>query len=288
MHLRRLRPVFEAKGPYTTVHVEVGRAGEDAEDRADARATRIRHDLERAGTDPGLVEDVLTLVRANTHLPGEVWRTIVATPSSVVFDDAQAGHNPRDEVLDHAALPDLAAWLEHEDQALPFVLAVVDREGADLAAYRALATVPLDHETVTGETYYITKVAEGDWAQKQFQQTAEDSWRHNARLVADALRGLAAQHVCRALFVVGEVRARAELLHALAEGEHEHLGRIIEIASGGRGAGASEDAMWAEVRERVRTCVADEDADVARRLEEGRGRGEGVASGLDEVLDSLA
>jgi hypothetical protein len=287
MHLRRLRPVFETTGPYTTVHVEVGRAGEDAEDRADARWTRIRHDLERAGTDQVLVDNIETRVRADTHLPGEVWRTIVATPSAVVLDDAQAGHNPHGEVLDHGALPELTAWLEHEDQALPFVLAVVDRAGADLAAYRALGARPADQEQVTGETYYVTKVASGDWAQKEFQQTAENSWQHNARLVADSIRVLAAQHASRALFVVGEVRARAELRHALDAGEHEHLGPVVEIEAGGRGKGASDEAMWAEIRTRVRECVADDDADVTARLEEGRGRGQGVAAGLDEVLDAL-
>jgi hypothetical protein len=65
------------------------------------------------------------------------------------------------------------------------------------------------------------------------------------------------------------------------------LGPVFEIESGGRGEGTSEEALWDEVHDRLRELVAAEDADVAARLDEGRGRGEGVATGVDEVLDSL-
>src|SRR5690606_35534513 len=58
--------------------------------------------------------------------------------------------------------------------------------------------------------------------------------------------------------------------------------------SGGRAAGASQAALWAEVRTVVDGLVAERDAAVAARLDEARGRGEGSATGIDEVAEALA
>src|SRR5215218_7637101 len=183
MNLKRLRPVFEEAGPYVTIHVDVGRRNEDGAGQVESRWTRIRHDLERASVSDSIVGQIGERVHENTHLPGEVRRTIVAAGDRILLDDVQAGHHVRPEVVELDTLPDLASWLDAEDQAVPFVLAVVDRTGGEVSVYRAAGRPPVDEETVTGATFYITKVAEGDWAQKQFQQTAENRWHENAALV---------------------------------------------------------------------------------------------------------
>jgi hypothetical protein len=286
--LTRIRPVFEQTGPFVTVHVEVGRTTPTGQDEQESRWTRIRHDLEHAGAEADLTATIGERVLENTHLPGEVRRTIVATRERVVFDDVQPGRSAHPEVLDHGDLPDLAAWLAAEDQAVPFVLAVVNREGADIEVHRAVAKPPQDRETVEGETFHITKVPQGDWAQKQFQQTAENVWHHNARLVAEEVRSLARTHGTRAVLVAGEVRARAEVRHALDQHGLQELGAVIEVESGGRAAGSSDEALWAEVQQRLAGMTAAADAEVANRLDEARGRGEGAATGLDEVLGVLA
>ena len=140
----------------------------------------------------------------------------------------QAGHNPHPEVVDVADLPDLAGWVDVEDQAIPFVLAVVDRTGGDVRTYRATSQPPVDEESVTGETFYVTKVAEGDWAQKQFPQTAENRWHENAELVAEAVRASALAHRALTVFVAGEVRARAEVVKAITQLDHG-LDHVVEI-----------------------------------------------------------
>src|SRR5262249_22987024 len=152
--------------------------------------------------------------------------------------------------------------------------------------YRAASRPPVDEQAVTGETFYVTKVAEGDWAQKQFQQTAENRWHENARLVAEAVRAAALEVSAKGVLVAGEVRARADgakAIHALDAG----FDQVIEIESGGRADGASEEALWGEVHERLRGLVSAADADVAETLDAGRGRGEGVATGVDAVIDAL-
>ena len=286
MHLEQLRPVFEQPGPYLTIHVEVGRASENGAEQVESRWTKIRHELERVRTPESLVRDLDERVHENTHLPGEVRRTIVAAGDQVLLDDLQAGHNPHPEVIDLDTLPDLAPWLETEDQAFPFVLAIVDRIGGEVSAYRTAGRPPVDEKTVTGETFYITKVPEGDWAQKQFQQTAENRWHENAELVAEAIRSAVASCRARAVLVAGEVRARTEVTNAL-ESLDRGFDSVIQIESGGRAEGASDEALWNEVHTRLRELVAAEDAAVAARLDQGRGRGEGVATGVDAVLEAL-
>lgn len=287
MDLARLRPVFEQAGPYLTVHAEVGRTTEDARAQQDARWTTLRHELERTDLGEDLVAEVGSRLQENTHADGPVRRTLVATDDGVVLDDVQIGETHWPEVTDRGALPDLAAWIATEDRAIPFTLVVTDRTGADIQAYRGLATDAAETETVTGETFYITKVAEGDWAQSQFQQTAENTWEQNARLVADEVRSVAKRHGTRMVFVAGEVRARAEVIRALESHDAASVGEIVDVESGGRAEGASDEAMWAEVRERLVAAERAADAEVAGQLDEARGRGEGAATGMEEVLDAL-
>jgi hypothetical protein len=287
MDLAHLRPVYEEPGPYLTFHLDVGRATEDAQAQSDARWTTIRHDLEHARVPAPLVETIEQRLRENTHLPGEVRRTVIAGRDRVLLDDVQVGHNPHAEVVDRGPLPDLAPWLDQEDQALAFVLVVADRTGADIEVHRAVSEAPQHREHVTGETFYISKVAEGDWAQKQFQQTAENTWRHNARLVAETVVRLARGHRALTVLVAGEVRARSEVVDAIMREDHG-LARVVEIESGGRAEGASADALWHEVYQRLREMVAARDADTVALLDEARGRGTGAATGLTEVLDALA
>ena len=287
MQLDRLRTVLDHAGPYLTLHLDVSRDSEDGAAQVEARWTTVRHELERRSASDELIAELERRVLENTHVPGEVRRTIVAAGDDVLLDDVHAGHQPYPEVVDVGELPDLAAWIDVEDQAYPFVLAVVDRIGGDVEAYRAAGRAPVDQESVDGATLHITKVGVGGWAHKRFQQTAEDTWRENAEQVAEAVRSAAFGCGARAVLVAGEVRARAEVVKAIQALDHGLGERVIEIESGGRAEGASEEALWSEVNERLRALVAADDADVAGRLEEGRGRAEGVATGVDEVLVAL-
>jgi hypothetical protein len=287
MDLTRLRPVFEHQGPYLTLHAEVGRATQDAVSQRDARWTTIRHELERAGADEGLVKEIADRLFENPHAQGAVRRTLVAAGDDVVLDDVQVGESHWPEVLDRDALPDLAAWAAMDDRAIPFVLVVADRIGAEVQAYEALSRGADEETSVTGATYYIRKVPQGDWAQRQFQRTAEERWEDNARQVADEVRAMARRHGTRLTLVAGEVRARAEVTRALESHDPGSVGTIVQVESGGRAEGASDEALWEEVRAHLTEVERAADAEVAGLLDEARGRGEGSATGLDEVLEAL-
>jgi hypothetical protein len=284
MELARLRPVYEHPGPYLTVHAEVGRSAEDALDQLDARWTRIRHELERLEAARSLVDEVGERLRANTHVEGEVRRTIVACGDEVIFDDVQGAHSMWPETVDMGDLPDLASWLRLVDQEIPFLLVQVDRTGGDIDFYRALARPVSQHASVEGGTFHIRKVPEGGWAQDHFQQSAEDLWQRNAREVAEVLTKLARRVRPWAILVGGDVRAVQELTDEL-----ETAGEVavVKLESGGRAEGTSEDALWHEVSVVLADLQAHAEKDVSDRLAEAAGREAAAAVGTAAVIDAL-
>ena len=283
MHLDTLRPVFDSSGPYLTVHAEVGRTDEHGLDQLDARWTTIRHELEHREVDTAVIEQIGERLRENTHVDGEARRTIVATPGGVVFDQVQPGHAPWPETVDIDALPDVSGWLRQVDRVFPFLLVQVDRTGGDLALYRAVTQDPVDEKTVKGETFQIRKVPVGGWAHSKYQHRAEGIWAQNAAEVAEALTSVVGQQRPRAVLVAGDVRAVQELIDAVGT----LSAPIVKLESGGRAAGTSEEALWAEVEAVVAQFEAHAEREVAERLAEGVGRQRGVAVGPHEVLEAL-
>lgn len=284
MDLRAVRPVFEHEGPFVTVHSEVGRGTEDAAQQLDARWTKTRHDLEHHDVDRSLVEEIGERLRENARVDGEARRTVVAAGGAVVLDAVQAGHSRWPETVEVAPLPDLAGWLTVADGELPFVLVVTDREGADLEVHRALSRGVAARQQVKGSSFHITKVPEGDWAQKQFQQTAQNTWHENAHRVADEVRSLVNRYGARLVVVAGDVRARSDVAAQLDKLD----ATLVQTDAGGRGEGASREALWAQVEVALAEEAAEEERRVIGALEQARGQGRGAALGLDEVLDAFA
>lgn len=284
MQLDTVRPVYERPGPYVTIHADVSRTDEGGRDQLDARWTTIRHRLEGSDLDDALVESLERRFKENVHLPGEARRTIVVGEGEVLLDDVQPGHATWPEVCEVAALPDLSGWVRGAAGELPFVLVQADRTGADIDLYHAASAPPDDQRTVEGESFYVTKVPQGDWAQKQFQQTAEDNWKQNARGVADEVAGVVRRHRPRAVLVAGDVRAVGALTDEL-EGLQVD---VVRLETGGRAAGTSEDALQVEIERVVAEFVAHDERDVMDTLEATSGREQGESAvGVSDVLDAL-
>ncbi len=283
MELGSIQDVFTAVGPFVSVHIDVSRATEDARQQADARWTTLRHELEHHDVDPSLIEQIGDRVHEQTSLPGEVRRTIVAAGDRIVFDDVRAGHCPWAEATVVASLPQLSGWLRQVDGQIPFLLVTADREGASVDFYQGTTRPHPEHREIHGETLHITKVPEGDWAQKQHQQTAENVWKHNAEEVADVVRQATAEHRPRVVVLAGDARARTDIAEAL-EG---HPLEVVQVEAGGRAAGASEEALWKEVERVLALVDAYDEKEITDRLMQDTGRHEGAVRGLQEVLDAL-
>jgi len=283
MNLATIQHVFNHRGPFVSVYVDVSRNTEDAASQLDARLTTLRHDLEHEGVAEELIEELCTRIGARTDIAGEARRLVIASGDEIVFDDVRAGHTTWPESHSVGPLPDLAGWLHQVDGQLPFVLVTADREGADIDVYQATSKPDATHTEVHGETQHIQKVPQGDWAQKQFQQRSENVWQHNAREVADAVRSATSQHRPRVVVLAGDERARTEIASAL-----EHLPTEVEqVRAGGRAAGSSTESLWSEVKEVLAHVEAHDEQAVTERLLEKSGQGEGAARGLPDVLDAL-
>ncbi|HWJ83247.1 MAG TPA: Vms1/Ankzf1 family peptidyl-tRNA hydrolase [Nocardioides sp.] len=284
MRLQQIRNVLDHPGPYVTLHLDVSRATEDARQQAASRWTTTRHELEHQGVSQELIEQLGERLAEPTHLPGEVRRTIVASPEQVLLDDARSGGSSWPETVSVGPLPDLAGWLSMTDGQFPFALVRTDRVGADIEMYVAPSRPAAERTTVAGDTFDITKLPEGDWAQDKYQRRAENTWAANARLVAEQLRALDARYRPRLVVLCGDVRACAELASVLGEVPGA---TVVTVGSGGRAAGTSEEALWDDVHRLLDEQRARDTDELLQELARGTAVGEGVITGPDRVADAF-
>lgn len=283
MRLTALHDLLSHPGPFLTISTEVGRPTEDARQQLEARWTTIRHQLEREGVGQPVIDEISARLHEPPPVAGPARRTLVVTDGEVAFDEIQAGGTRWPDLVEVAPLPELSPWAAAADRIIPFALVRADREGADLTFHAGLPTGEWEDVTVEGEDFYLTKVPDGDWAQKQFQNTAENTWRRNAQEVADAVREGIGRHRSRVVVLAGEVRACAEVERAM-EGLPVP---VVHVEAGGRHPGDSEHALWTEVRRVLDEAEAREEQEVVERLEQATGQGGGAARGLDDVLDAF-
>jgi hypothetical protein len=284
MRLQQVRNVLDHSGPFVSLHLDASRDTEDARQQQASRWTSTRHELEHQGVEAAVVEQLGELLAEPTHLPGQVRRTIVASSDGILLDDARTGTTSWPEAVTVGPLPDLAGWLSMVDGQFPFALVRVDRAGADIEMYVAPSSPVAERASVQGDTFDLTKVPEGDWAQDKYQRRAENTWAANARLVADQLKSLDARHRPRLVVLCGDVRACAELTSVLGPVQGAE---VVTVTSGGRAAGTSDEALWDDVRRLLDEQRARDTDDLLQQLARGTAVAEGVITGTDRVADAL-
>lgn len=283
MQLTAVHDLLTRPGPFVTVQAEIGRTTEDARQQLDARWTTIRHALEHEGVGADLIDAIGERLHEPPPGPGPARRTLVAVDGEVAFDDVLSGESRWPEVAEVGPLPDLAAWTAQLDGQLPFALVVADREGADVTFYSGLVRPDADEAVVEGQDFGITKVPQGDWKQKQYQRSAENAWKRTAGEVADAIRTGVHKHRPRVVLLAGDVRACGDIEAALTGVQVD----VVHLDSGGRNPGASDEALWEDVRRVLAEVEAHEEKAVIDQLLERTGQGSGAARGLPDVLHAL-
>lgn len=288
METTSLKPLFDGPGPFISVHADVSRDHSDPSAQIDARWTAIRHELEHQGVSESIRDEIGRRLREPSHLPGTVHRTIIARGEEILMDEVRAGGTSWPEEVSVGPLPDLAGWIAQAADEVPFLLAEVDRTGAEVHAYVGQGRPPATSTEVEGETWEVRKLSIGGWAQDRYQRRAEENWRANAQQVAEEIEHLRKQHRPRVVAVAGEVRARSELLEAIKPPPEADDLVVVELTSGGRAAGASEETEWAEVEEALTAVLAQDQHDLLQRLERGVAEVEPTAFGLEPVAEALA
>jgi hypothetical protein len=197
---------------------------------------------------------------------------VAARAGRVVLDEVVA-QTPPDGigVVSFDQLPDVEPLVAADRGRVGFVVARIDRVGADVDVFTELDAPPEDSARVKGRTRHIHKFGGGGWAHLRFQHNTEEAWRKNAEEVAALVDAKATEHGVTLLVLGGEQRARSFVVDALPAGYD-----VVEVEGDVRAAGASEDTLNEAVEEAV---VARADQDERAALERLRAAREPMHDG---------
>jgi hypothetical protein len=229
-----LRELVGHAGPFATVYVDTDADVDDAPHRSGLHWRALRDELRRDGAPDAVLEAIDPLV-PDAHLAGGAL-AVVAGTAGVLHTEHFAGV-PARELARWAPLPALLPLIAHRQAAVPYVLVLADRTGADLTAERAGGR-GAEHEAAGGERGPISRSGPGGWSQHRYQQRAENTWEHNARDVARDVEQLVDEVGAVVVAVGGDVRA-IELLRRDLPERLQHLVVTIDAtraADGGPGA----------------------------------------------------
>ena len=279
MDLTFLSHLYAVSGPYATVYVATTGAAEDAAKQLDLRWRALRDELAAAGADERTIDAIGDVLRVGEGGSGQA---VVAAQGRVLLDQ-RLPFPPRQELAHWGPLPHVMPLVSALSDAVPHVVVVVDRIGADITAYgdhgeEAVAA------TVVGQDDVIRKVGPGGWSQRRFQQRAEDSWNANAKDVVERVN-----HLCRLLepqviVLAGDVRAR----QMLRENLPKHIGElIVEVDEGGRGPGASVESFEDRIAKVTAEVAAHRALDTIAEFEEELGQQDRAVESLDATVEAL-
>lgn len=278
MKLRDLRPLYTRPGPYATAYVDAGMESEDAAHEIQLRAREAYDSLQGQGAEQGDAEAVRTAIVDGPKSHGRYGLAVFATNGEVVRADILP-QRPADSWATWARLPHVMPALVARGEQVPHVLVLVDRIGADLAAFPDRPTDPhrdnpQNEEQLTGSDHPINKVRGGGMAHARYQRRAENTWDANADAVAGEVVELAEQMHAQVVLVAGDVRAVGLLQERLPE---RWRTRVRVLDTGGRAGGVDPELLEEARRAAVAEQAAVERQAVEQRFTERAGRADGTA-----------
>lgn len=289
MRLSHLRAVYQSEGPFATAYARTTREAATTGRQIELRARHIAEELTAKGA-PAAAGDAIAaaLIDGAAGLPAQ--RVLVWAAGKFVFDAAMP-ETGNELSVSWGPVPDLYAYVRNYANAVPHVVAVVDRVGGDLTAFDAMGEVR-QVESVDGTTLHLRKMKVGDWANVHYQHQVEEHWKANAEEVAAAVERLIDEVHAEALVLAGDVRAREKLHSKLSE---RSQGLLAEIEHGGRAdgvdAGAFDAAVHESLDQRVRSLVSERYDMFTQRLGKSGAAAQGVcdvvAAASQAKLDTL-
>lgn len=274
--------VFDAPAPFVSVYLPTDPAIDNAGPRNEVRWKGIRQELLEAGAPEAALAAIDRLV-PEAHTRGA---TLVAVANTgglrLVRHEPEP---PRRELARVDPLPRLGPVLEWEQAAVPHVIVLADRVGADLAALTAAGREILDSVggSDSGEPT-VRRSPPGGWSQRRFQQRAENLWEERAAEAAEAVTDLVDRIGARLVVAAGDVRATQLLQESLPARVNE----LLELVDGSRAVDGGLDEL-AEESVRLASSVAAADTVAClQRLREELGRDDLAVEGVEPTLAALA
>jgi len=279
MQSERFRQLLTSHGPFGSVYFE------DSHDTADARAQielkwrGLREQLERQGAQPALTNSIEQAIVESSPPIGRGGRAVVASADGVLVNEHLI--RPAGPEVRVSPLPYIVPVVEHGEEHPTYVVVAVDHAGGDIALHREGRVVS---DTVEGEGYPVHKASGAETpGYGDPQRAAEGARQHNIRAVADRLTSLVDDAAPEVVFVVGEVRSRADFVKELPERVKT---RVVELHVGARRSGFDDEQLHREIdREFQRRRVAAIDQ-AAQQFQAGLGSGL-ATEGLHGVTAAL-
>jgi hypothetical protein len=283
--LQRLHEVYGQRGPFSTVHVDVSRAAEDAAEQVGLRWRAALDALRDAGAPREHLDAVSRAAEQATDLPGDVQRTVVVNAEGILLDEQIPARTAAAGRAVFGTLPDAVPLLAEATSWVPYVIVQTQRAHAAVALRVAGRSGGVERE-VEGEDFHMRKVRVGGWAHRRIQQHAEEVWEGNAEAVAEEVVRVLRRSRAQLVVVAGDVRARQALEAELNE-TGEVTAEVVGIDANTLPEGSSTEALDTGLQEALGEQERRRLDDVLDRLAQGVGRGDTGVEGVPAVVGAL-
>ncbi|KPN16328.1 MULTISPECIES: Vms1/Ankzf1 family peptidyl-tRNA hydrolase [Arthrobacter] len=282
--LHEFADLYRRRGPWCVAYIDASAGNVDSLEAAEVRPVDVRRALAKQGAPPEDQEAAETAVLPAEGVPSPASRYLLVQQGTVALNELLPGELVLPERVSVDPIPDLLPLLKHRPEELPYIVAEVSREDAEIRLLfvgREESSV----EDVKGEKEDITKLPAGGWSQDKFQRQTEQVWRRNADQVAEQIDRVVDSSGARLIVLAGDVRARGLVRDQLAEA-HKPLVSMIDshMPESRTGRRAFED----KVQERIALLWAAEQEQIMDRLaqQQGQANPESV-TGFGGVLTAL-
>jgi len=276
-----IRPLLGRPGPFTSVHLDVTRAGGRPGRDVAERWRPLRRQLELAGTPAELLaalDDAVAVPVHDEHVGG---RILVATDADGLLVDRALAAPPAVSRAARGATPDLLPAAVFTDETVDHVVVTADRAGADLVRHGWGSGDVAWSARVDGERTDIDQPHPGGVAEGHAVRRTHDAWASNARTVATVVDRLVATDGPELVVLTGDPRAVGLVERSLGARARS---LVVEVPGGVRGATAPPEVFEARLRGALASHRVRRRGQVVARVTERLARGRGAVTGLDAVV----
>ena len=265
MQLDFLQPVYAARGPFATAWLEVT-PSETSAHESELRWRALREQLEQAGAPAALLDRMQEAALAPSHRPGEHGKLLIGAGEQLLLDRVL----PRPPVPQGATwgpLPHLMPLVRQYVRQVPYVLVLTDRAGADIRVVGRFG------EEIGGDEvepdYSGPRGTGQGGSQNPDLHSHEATGEARGREIAAEVDKAVARSAAPLVAVAGDVRAVGHLRDNLGE---RARGLVVDLGTGGRAEGMSQEAFGEALTRAVLERAAEEARPVQEQFEQERGR----------------
>jgi hypothetical protein len=287
MRLGFLQNVYAQPGPFATVVLDTSAEAEDAGKAVDLRWRTARERLAEKGADDAVLRAIDDAVGEHREQAGRRGQVIVANADGVVFTDElpdRPANLADDEWAYFGDLPHLLPYLRMRGARIPYVQALVDHQGADIAvvnAERREAVTQVEGDT---QQQLHKPTAGGRGNERRHQHAVEERWKHNAAEAAEEISKRAAAIGAEAIVLAGDVQQRKLVREQIRRGLQP---LVVDTDASHRDRKASDESLQGEVAETISDALRARVADTVESFERERGEQARAVEGWQDTVAAL-